>query len=108
MLSSLRSKCLQLAQEAAAAQQAPLQYTLRGAAEPAIPRLMQVAICCQQRKLVEASECAGQRAAVCGCWVTCCAGPRLPHALASCNGQHSAVQQCMQSMLVASTASSSL
>lgn len=70
MLSSLRSKCLQLAQEAAAAQQPPLQYALRGAAEPAIPRLMQVAICCQQRKLVEASECAGQRA-VCG-WVMLC------------------------------------
>lgn len=59
MLSSLRSKCLQVAQEAAAAQQPPMQYALRGAAEPAIPRLMQVASCCQQRKLIDASKCAG-------------------------------------------------
>jgi hypothetical protein len=59
VLSSLRSKCMQLAQEAAAAQQPAMQYTLRGAAEPAIPRLMQVAICCQQRKLIDASKCPG-------------------------------------------------
>lgn len=58
VLPSLRSKCIQLTQEAIAAQQPPLQYCLSGAAGPAIPRLMQVAITCQERDLVNASESA--------------------------------------------------
>lgn len=53
----LRSKCVQLAQEAAAAQEPPMQYVIKGAAEPAIPRLMQIAIVCQQRKLIDESTC---------------------------------------------------
>lgn len=92
VLSSLRSKCMQLAQEAAAAQQPAMQYTLRGAAEPAIPRLMQVAICCQQRKLIDASKCSGAGYGAVHCLILYClvqcACQRPYNASAGAHGTH--------------------
>lgn len=53
---TLRSTCLDVAAEAARAQQPPMQFVLRGAAGPAIPRLMQVAIVCQEHRLMDPSK----------------------------------------------------
>lgn len=52
----LRSVCLDIARDAAAQQASPMQFTLRGAAGPALPRLMQVAIECHNSKMLDQSE----------------------------------------------------
>lgn len=57
VLPTLRGMCISLAAEAVAHQQPPMQYVLRGAAEPAIAQLMKLAIGLQECRMLETSTC---------------------------------------------------
>jgi len=61
VLPTLRGMCISLAAEAVAHQQPPMQYVLRGAAEPAIAQLMKLAIGLQECRMLETSTCMGSR-----------------------------------------------